>query len=557
MILPDSSRGDILRYDLQFIQIPLRTVLTDSVIRIADTDDEGEPIDYFEIGRRNIDQLLPSAMRYNEEHGLLTLVNNFIVPQRNLARALDEINSDTDICTVIRSLNSYLVKKVRTYSNAFIADIDMVANSIGKSYFLDDIIYFSTHGAVINPHWTNIEKSPPWAPLGKGRMENFPEIYESYDLKPIEFYDCVYRQIESIYRSVQQIDMVKMVIFDLDNTLWRGQLVEHYQSGNPIPDADGWPQGLWEAIQHLRSRGIVVSISSKNDENLVIKMWNEAVRPGFVKFTDFLLHRINWKPKADNIIEIINSVSLTAKSVVFVDDNPIERESVLAAIPGIRVMGRDPFQIRRVLLWAPETQSAHISKESRNREKMLSCQIERESQKGAMNREDFLMSLNSRVNLFEIKRIDDPNYLRVFELTNKTNQFNTTGKRWSSNEFSDFMSYGRSIFAFSVSDKYVDYGIVGVVFFDGNFLYQFVMSCRVLGMDIELAVLKHLVSVRLASPGIDTVTASLIETASNTPCRDMFIRSGFTPISSSLFAAQSSCSLHGAAHVLIEFQSNN
>src|ERR1019366_4237781 len=157
----------------------------------------------------------------------------------------------------------------------------------------------------------------------------------------------------------------------LDDTLWRGQIAEHYETGVNWPVIHGWPTGIWEAVQHLLSRGILTAICSKNDESLVRERWDRAVQFGWLTLEDFTFVKINWLPKAENIEAIIRQANLTSKSVVFVDDNPVEREAVRSSIPGIRVIGSNPYATRRILLWSSETQVLTLSEESVRRDEMI------------------------------------------------------------------------------------------------------------------------------------------------------------------------------------------
>jgi FkbH-like protein len=218
---------------------------------------------------------------------------------------------------------------------------------------------------------------------------------------------------------------------------------------------------------------------------------------------------------------------LTPRSAVFVDDNPVERESVRLSVPGIRVIGSDPFVVRRILLWAPEMQVAVRTKESGKRETMLKRQVDREREKAGMSRDDFLRSLQTRLNIFEVTDVTNSSFSRIFELVNKTNQFNTNGQRWILESYREHFSTGGRVFGFSVVDRFTEYGIVGAVFTIEGRISQFVMSCRVLGMDIEIAVLSTLVKWMRANRQVQTVYGSITETESNMPCRDLYRKAGF------------------------------
>ncbi len=114
----------------------------------------------------------------------------------------------------------------------------------------------------------------------------------------------------------------------------------------------------------------------------------------------------------------------TPKSVLFVDDNPVERESVRLALPGIRVIGSNPYVIRRILLWSSETQIAVLSEESAKHEQMMRQQIKREDDRASISREEFLAKLNCSLHLRSITSLDSEYYARAFELINKPIQYN-------------------------------------------------------------------------------------------------------------------------------------
>jgi len=544
--LPVRTAEEIAQYDLQYIQLPLRSVLTDAAIRINDKTGADEQIDWMELGRRNIDRMLEAALAYQP---MLTLVANFVVPQGRIAPSLKDQDSDQDLTAVTRNLNSYLANEISKRPHAYLADVDMIANSFGKRFFLDDIIYFYTHGGVFYPDWAHHERFPPWTSPAPGRLEEVRDLGLTYENNIGKFFDAVHRQMEATYRIVKQVDAVKVVIFDLDNTMWRGQLVEHYGAEAQWPYSHGWPLGIWEAVHHLRRRGIIVTIASKNDESTVVAKWHDAVDPPFVRYDDFLAPQVNWNSKADNIKTLLDNMSLTPMSALLVDDSPVERESVRAMLPGIRVIGSDPFVVRRILLWAPEMQIAARSKESARREDMLKQQFKREHERSAMSRAEFLMTLESKLTITELRSTEDHSFMRAFELVNKTNQFNTTGERWALDRYANHLAQGGRIFAFSVKDRFVDYGTVGVVFALGSQILQFVMSCRVLGMDIELAVIKWIVELLRKEFRQELIQASVRQTESNTPCRDCFTRAGFRQAAVDRFALAGTDAVASPAHV--------
>ncbi|TCS16851.1 HAD-IIIC family phosphatase [Acidomonas methanolica] len=518
-MLPDVPPSPIEDYDFQYVQIPLRTVLGDRVIWASRFNEEGFDDSIYNDACDVLDVMLKTALSYNVKAGLLSFVSNFIVPQVDIVSSLAARGGAADVAAIVRRLNEYLCRRLSDFRNVFLADVDAVAASIGKRYILDDMIYFSSHGAVAYQDWDDFGRIP--------RNEPIPDLDTFYPTKEMTFMKAVYRQAVTSYRSVRSIDQVKAVIFDLDNTLWRGQLAEHYRpDALPWPHTDGWPMGIWETIQHLRARGILVAISSKNDLDDVRERWDDVVNPKFVSIDDFASVKINWLPKAGNIVQICTDFNIKPKNVVFVDDNPVERASVLAALPDVRVIGGNPYLTRRILLHAAETQIAYMTGESSRREQMVRRQVEREQLRVSVGREVFLASLQTRITFTTIRSTEQTEFVRILELTNKTNQFNTTGKRWTFEQVAAFLNDGGQIMTFRIQDKFAEYGLVGVVYFRKGEIVQYLMSCRVLGMEVEQFVLAEIVRL-LRAEGAETIVGTLIETRENTPCREVFLRAGF------------------------------
>lgn len=523
-ILPPTPRAPINEYDFYYIQIPLRSVLTDRIIWGFRFNEAGFANTILQDAFTLIDTMLDAAMLYNKQHGLLAFVSNFIVPQMSSASSVHKRGSTNDIATIVYHLNEYLSKKVSEYNNAYLMNIDAISSTIGKRFLLDDMIYFYSHVAVAYQDWDDFGSI--------ARNEPIPALEQFYPIKRDAFIDAVFRQALTTYRSVKQIDQVKAVVFDLDNTLWRGQIAEHYRpEARPWPRTDGWPLGIWETIHHLRARGILVAVCSNNDYNYVKERWDDVIDPSFLSLEDFAAVKINEMPKAQNISEICKEFNIKPKSVVFVDDNPEERAAVIAAFPEIRTIGGNPYLTRRILLWSAETQIAHLTEDAEKREEMTRSQIEREETHNSMDRDTFLSSLNCEVSFLPISNTDQAEFRYVLELTNQTNQFNTTGKRWSFEEVRDFLKSGGQLLSFRVKDKFTDYGLVGILYIKDAEIIQFVMSSRVLGMEIEeFAVTEAVQILRSACTNSLAITAQIKETPDNTPCRNVYFNAGFREI---------------------------
>jgi len=219
-------------------------------------------------------------------------------------------------------------------------------------------------------------------------------------------------------------------------------------------------------------------------------------------------------------------VNLLPRNVVYIDDNPAERAAIKGAFPDIRVLGGNPLLWRRILLWSAETQVPQVTAESAARTEMVRAQVVREQQRGRLSREQFLASLEVRMTPFVVGDLQHPRFARVLELINKTNQFNTTGRRWTREECAAALASGTVFHAFELADTYTDYGLVGVLVVEPGAIVQFVMSCRIMGLDAEIAGLAYVLGL-LRAGGAETIFAAMVATERNLPCRDLYERCGF------------------------------
>jgi FkbH-like protein len=247
---------------------------------------------------------------------------------------------------------------------------------------------------------------------------------------------------------------------------------------------------------------------------------------------------------------ILATVNILPRSVLFIDDNPVERAAMRQAFPDMRILGCHPYYIRRILLWSSETQVPSITEESAKRTGMVQAQLEREKQKSFMSREDFLAYAAPRVAIFEVDSVYHPRFPRCLELINKTNQFNTTGAQRKHEAMESLFRDGGRMFAFEAADRYTAYGLVGVVVLLGAHIEQWVMSCRVLGYEIEDAVMARVVEFGRQADA--EITATLIETDVNFPCRGLFPRLGFVHIGKNTWRLPDDTVISTPPHVLID-----
>jgi FkbH-like protein len=272
---------------------------------------------------------------------------------------------------------------------------------------------------------------------------------------------------------------VKCVVWDLDNTLWRGTLIEDGPEGVRLDERS---VGL---IAELDRRGILNSVASKNSPEDVESLLRQA---GLWEM--FLHPQIHWNPKSGSVARIAASLNIGLDSVAFIDDQAFERGEVAAAHPTVEVFDVD-FLDR--MLNHPRFEVI-ATDESRNRRAMyMTEQMRQEALGDAFG--DYDAYLRSCAIKLTIESLKGKYLNRVFELTERTNQLNYSGRRLSRAELEKLMgSPDRQIFVLSASDRFGDYGIVGVALLDAErwLVECFFMSCRVQRKKVEHAFFERL-----------------------------------------------------------------
>jgi len=337
-------------------------------------------------------------------------------------------------------------------------------------------------------------------------------------------YKSILKRIENALHILSGADQIKLIITDLDNTLWRGIAAEEDEI-YPWLFIEGWPIGYLEALLECKRRGILLAICSKNNDEVTRfnfkKIWGNKVL-----LDDFCSIRINWNQKSQNIRDILHEVNLLPQNTLFIDDNPIEIAEVKRAFPEIRTLTYPPEHWRNVLFHSPQTQVSKITEESKNRTQLVKAKISREIMATKLSRVDFLKELSIESRFSIISTPSHADFNRAIELLNKTNQFNTTGKRWLETELASFFNNGGEVIACRVSDKHTSHGIVSVALLLDCQIIQIVLSCRVFSLGIESAVLSY-VSDRIMNSGCTQIQGVLRKTGRNATCLDFFSLHGF------------------------------
>ena len=510
--LPPMTDAELGVFDYQYVQVPMRSIMPESTyFRLKYADVAGHQA-LFDYACTMLHQMLDAALKYSAQSGILTFVSTFMAPQQNpMGRLLERYDLRNPVYFV-EEVNRRLYEIVKGYPNAHVLDVDQISATFGRMYHQDDHVWTIAHGSFLSDFDIRHDG---------GRIAELQPMSERYTLRSGDFLRAMCVELDALYRSARQVDQVKLVVVDLDDTLWRGVVAEEAEPRT----SEGWPLGLAETLIYLKERGVLLAIASKNDEARIEGLWND-IFCGRLLLADFAVRKINWAAKVENMADILEETNLLPRSVVFIDDNPLERAQMQDAYPDMRVIGEEPYYNRRILLWSPETQGSVITSESGGRTQSIQAKVERDKEAKRMSREAFLVSLQVKVTSIRIDSSKHPRFARAFELLNKTNQFNTTGRRWSLPDASSLFALGGAFHAFEVADRFSNYGLVCVAVVSGALVEQLVMSCRVLGLGVEFTAVAE-VCVAIAAAGYKSAKGAGRDTDANLLSRRLFADCGF------------------------------
>lgn len=344
--------------------------------------------------------------------------------------------------------------------------------------------------------------------------------------------DSIVEKIK-IYLSTYTKSRKKCLILDLDNTLWGGVLGEdgaenivlsNYGIGAIYKD-------FQRRLKELKGVGVILAVASKNNLSDVEEVFN--VNNEFIlSLDDFSIKKINWKQKSLNIENIIDELNITEDSVVFLDDSPVEREEVKSAFNNV-IVPEFPGDISQLLdvintIYEEYFINLYVTDDDKKRTEMYHENKQRNNLKlSSETYHDYLMSLNQHIEISLNKNID-----RVFQLIQKTNQFNLTTKRYSMQELNDlYESKQFHVFFATVSDKFGDNGVVSVIILKSvddavMEVDSFLLSCRVMSRFIEFKLLEYILYF-IRDLGYSTVIGKFRATKKNMPACDFYNKSHF------------------------------
>lgn len=385
-----------------------------------------------------------------------------IIIQNNYEKPLLGTLGNQDVCdyrgcsNFVDRLNSKLYKYGQNHDRFYIHDVAGLAAKYGL-------------GKWQNPRYWYMYKYSM-------HMEAIPEF--AYNLSSI---------IKSLYGKNK-----KVIVVDADNTLWNGVIGECGADGidMSIETSKGQSFREWQSyLKQLKRQGIMLAIASKNDEKNVIVGLKHP--DSILKKEDFSAMAINWEDKATNIRKLANELNIGLEYMIFVDDNPSERELIQLELPQVQVIQADkPEQFLAIMMNANFFEVTELTNEDLDRVQMYADNKKRENEKEKyVDYNAFLLSLEMRA---QIGKFEPIYYKRITQLINKTNQFNLTTMRLTEDEVIRCAENENWIcLAGKLVDRFGDNGIVSILMAEKigeqAYVHIFLMSCRVFKREMEYA----------------------------------------------------------------------
>ena len=401
----------------------------------------------------------------------------------------------------VRKLNLELMELSQEFSNLYVCDLAELQAKLGRDFCFDSSVYVST------------------------------EMLLSLDALP--------------YVASRTLDIVcairgsfrKCLILDLDNTLWGGVVGddgwENIQIGHGLGIGKAFSE-FQQWVRKLKDRGIILCICSKNDEDKAREPFEK--NPEMVlRLDDIAVFMANWDNKVENIRTIQRILNIGFDSMVFLDDNPFERNMVREGIPELCVpeLPEDPGDYLEYLYGLNLFETASYSSADKDRTKQYQVEARRASSALSFaNEADFLKSLGM---VSEVRGFDSFNIPRVAQLSQRSNQFNLRTVRYTEDEVRKMgEDPGFACFSFTLADKFGDNGLICVVILEKRddatlFVNTWFMSCRVLKRGMEAFTLNTLVAYA-REHGFKRIVGEYLPTAKNGMVADHYLRLGFSPL---------------------------
>ncbi len=435
---------------------------------------------------------------YRSSNAGRLVLQGCVVPDTTSLGHVGDANVRHSLVNTVKELNRRLAEICSNISDCIFFDVDQIAAQYGRERWRDTRMFLSSR-----------------LPLAPGAFRPFAH--------------GLMRSASAMFRAPR-----KVLCTDLDNTLWGGILGEDGPSG--IATGSAFPGNCYleyqRYLKELSARGILLAVTSKNNENDVAEVFKTRAADLALTLDDFVARKIGWNEKADALRDISAELSLGLDSLVFVDDNPVECEAIRQQLPEVAVIevpATEPWRLVSALAEAWFFDATTVTTDDLNRSQEYKAQAQRTTLSlSAASRDEFLQSLEIVCTF--LNAADAP-LARSVQLLAKTNQFNLTTCRHSSTEVMQFASDPHcQAVAVRVRDKFGDAGVVGLALTrqeeDRCVIDSLLLSCRVIGRGIETALLAQLAA-RATRMGSKWLIGEYIETKKNIPCKNFYPDHGF------------------------------
>ena len=422
-----------------------------------------------------------------------------------------------------------------------IVDSDLFWNSAEAKPIDDnvnDLISFCqrSHSNLVILNWRNFA-------LNLGRERLYDEKYWYLARMPVrlEALKVIWHKFCQLEKQIRK-GPKKVLCLDLDNTLWQGLAGEEgVQVGISEEGIGKIYRDFQRQIKKLKDLGILLAIASKNNEQDVLNVFNKSDQM-ILRLEDFAATRTNWQDKVSNLKALAEELNLNLDSFVFIDDSKVEREFVRENLPMIAVP-EWPSELSALPYWFVTNvvniyfPILHITNEDIKRSNSYLANKQRIKEQNNLPPEEFLRNLNMQVRI----SIDNQSHLkRNAQLLQKTNQFNLTNKRYTESDLIDFLENKEiSIVDMFYSDKFGEEGIIACLLYNKttSHIEAFVMSCRVIGRNVEYAILKKITELAKES-GHNKITGELVVTERNVPAQNFYKNLTFKEINKGYFESE-------------------
>ena len=488
-ILNDNSNLYKFKPDITFLLIDNRVILEDSFYFSNINSKNKKYTD------EKINEIQNLIQVFTQKSQSKIVMANFVIPTYT-SLGIYESKIEYGIKEIILNLNKKLKQLSRNIDSLYIYDFNSFVTKFGEKNILDY------------------------------KKMNYGDIKINFDIIPHLIYDFL-----GYVKPIQGLNK-KCLVLDLDNTLWGNIIGEDGFEGikmGPYPEGRSFVE-FQKVIKSLSENGIILAINSKNNQNETMKVINEHPHM-ILREKDFSCIKINWNDKISNMKEIAKELNIGLDSIVFFDDDPINRELLRMSLPEVNTieLPKDPSIYAQILRDLNDFNTLKITNDDVQRKTMYKQEQNRQKlQSSTENLNEYLKKLDIKI---KIKLDDKLSVARISQLILKTNQFNLTTKRYQEEEIREFVKDETMIVGCSeVEDKFGENGITNVFIIKTKpnewIIDTFLLSCRIMGRGIEEGIIGKILEIA-KNKGIEKIIATFIPTEKNKPAENFLKNYGF------------------------------